>query len=173
MFTVNYMSTKVHDDREINNHEVREIKFALTKVGVTRSGKYRGWESGSRDGTVQDARGENSGCVVRKKKGENGGLICNDGDDKWAQRGVAAAVGPSSLSLVARTFPRTLRAIAEWSHPCGTGARHAALLETEGPQDRYLEFCVLGEVVVSLGDLVAREPSPCWLSRASGAPGAR
>jgi hypothetical protein len=46
------MSTKVHDDREINNHEVKEIKFALTKVGVTRSGKSRGWESGSRDGTV-------------------------------------------------------------------------------------------------------------------------
>jgi hypothetical protein len=73
MFTVHYMSTKVHDDWEINNHEVKEINFALTKVGVTRSGKSRGWESGSRDGTVQDARGENSGCVVRKKKGEKGG----------------------------------------------------------------------------------------------------
>ena len=33
MFTVHYMSTKVHDDREINKHEVREIKFALTKLG--------------------------------------------------------------------------------------------------------------------------------------------
>lgn len=33
MFTVHYMSTKVHDNREINNHEAREIKFGLTKVG--------------------------------------------------------------------------------------------------------------------------------------------
>lgn len=52
MFTVHYMSTKVHD-RRINNHEVMEIKFALTKVRarwrVTRSRKSRGlrvWKSG-------------------------------------------------------------------------------------------------------------------------------
>ena len=48
MFTIHYMSTKVHDDREINDHEVKEIKFALTKVRITRSRKSRGlgvWKS--------------------------------------------------------------------------------------------------------------------------------
>ena len=59
--------------------------------------------------------------------------------------------------LEPRTFPRTLRAIAEWGHPLSAGLRD--LLETDDPQDRLLALCELGEEEVALEGLVAREPA--------------
>jgi len=57
--------------------------------------------------------------------------------------------------LEARTFPWSLRAIVEWSHPCGAGHEDRKVRRTT-----RLGICVLGEVEVSLEGLVARELAP-------------
>jgi len=62
--------------------------------------------------------------------------------------------------LESRTLPRALRAIAEWSDPCGAG--RGDFLQTEGLQDCLLAPCVLRKGEVSLEGLLAREHAPLF-----------
>ena len=57
-----------------------------------------------------------------------------------------------------RTLPRTLSAIAKWSHPCSAGRGDS--LQTEFPQDGLLAPCVLGKGEVSLEGLLASKLAP-------------
>ena len=73
--------------------------------------------------------------------------------------------------LEPRTFPWTLRAIAERNHPLS--ARRGECPKIEDLQDFLLTLCELGEEEVTLERLVARKPAPLYRlspARARAAP---